>query len=139
MVALEDILEEMVGEIYDEYDEPSHHFIEERPGCFRIEAQYLLADLEEHLHVKTGLPLDRGYDTVGGLLMDLAGRVPLPGEVFTWPKHASENGNDSDDSVAPQLSFTILSATETTIGTVRMEILQKEPADKNPLPENTPA
>ena len=139
MVALEDILEEMVGEIYDEYDEPSHHFIEERPGCFRIQSQYLLADLEEHLHVKTGLPLDRGYDTVGGLLMDLAGRVPLQGEVFTWPKNAIESSSDSGDSVAPQLSFTILSATETTINTVRMEILHKEPADKDPPPENTPA
>ena len=139
MVALEDILEEMVGEIYDEYDEPAHHFIEEKPGCFRIEAQYLLADLEEHLHVKTGLPLDRGYDTVGGLLMDLAGRVPLPGEVFTWPKNASEPGNDTDETVAPQLSFTILAATETTIGTVRMEILQKESSDNKTPPENTPA
>lgn len=133
MVALEDVLEEMVGEIYDEYDEPAHRFIEEKPGCFRIEAQYLLDDLEQHLHGKARFPLDRGYDTVGGLLMDLAGRVPLPGEVFTWPKNASEPGNDTDETVAPQLSFTILAATETTIGAVRMEILQKEP------PENTPA
>jgi putative hemolysin len=137
MVALEDVLEEMVGEIYDEYDEPAYRFIEEKPGCFRIEAQYLLADLEEHLHVKTGLPLDRGYDTVGGLLMDLAGRVPLQGEVFTWPKNTIESSSDSADSVAPQLLFTILSATETTINTVRMEILEKEPADKNPPSENT--
>jgi hypothetical protein len=71
--------------------------------------------------------------------MDLAGRVPLQGEVFTWPKNTIEGSNESGDSVAPQLSFTILSATETTINTVRMEIVQKEPADKNPPPENTPA
>jgi CBS domain containing-hemolysin-like protein len=134
MVALEDILEEMVGEIYDEYDKPAHQFIEEKPGCYRIQAQYLLADLEEHLHVKTGLPLDRGYDTVGGLLMDLAGRVPLQGEVLTWPKNAGEPGNDSDETIAPQLSFTILAATETTVDTVRMEILQPL---KNTTEENS--
>ncbi len=139
MVALEDILEEMVGEIYDEYDEPAHHFIEEKPGCFRIQSQYLLADLEEHLHVKTGLPLDRGYDTVGGLLMDLAGRVPLPGEVFTWPKTAVEPGSDTDDPPAPQLSFTVLAATETTIESVRMEILQQNPDDPKNRPELSPA
>jgi len=139
MVALEDILEEMVGEIYDEYDEPAHHFIEEKPGCFRIQSQYLLADLEEHLHVKTGLPLDRGYDTVGGLLMDLAGRVPLPGEVFTWPENASEPGNEADETIAPQLSFTILAATETTIESVRMEILQQNQEDTKSRPEPSPA
>ncbi len=130
MVALEDVLEEMVGEIYDEYDKPAQQFVEEKPGCFRIEAQYLLTDLEEQLHDKTKLPLDRGYDTVGGLLMDLAGRVPQAGEVFTWPKSAIEPGNDDDEPIAPQISFTILAATETTIDTVRMEILQDDPDDK---------
>jgi CBS domain containing-hemolysin-like protein len=130
MVALEDVLEEMVGEIYDEYDKPAQQFVEEKPGCFRIEAQYLLTDLEEQLHDKTKLPLDRGYDTVGGLLMDLAGRVPQAGEVFTWPKSTIEPGNHDAEPIAPQISFTILAATETTIDTVRMEILQDQTGDK---------
>jgi len=131
MVALEDILEEMVGEIYDEYDEPAQQFVEEKPGCYRVEAQYLLTDLEEHLHDAIKLPLDRGYDTVGGLLMDLAGRVPLPGEIFTWPEDTAEPGSENDEPAAPQLSFTIIAATETTIDTVRMEILQPDPTEHN--------
>ena len=137
MVALEDILEEMVGEIYDEYDEPAHVFVEEKTGYFRVEAQYLLTELEEHLHGDIKLPLDRGYDTVGGLLMDLAGSVPQPGEIFFWPKQTIEPGND-DDPPAPQLSFTILAATETTIDAVRMEILQNEPNDKKDPLEPSP-
>jgi putative hemolysin len=139
MVALEDVLEEMVGEIYDEYDKPAQQFVEEKPGCFRIEAQYLLTDLEEQLHDKTKLPLDRGYDTVGGLLMDLAGRVPQAGEVFTWPQGAIGSGNDDEEPVAPQISFTILAATETTIDTVRMEIIQDQTGDDKKRPENAPA
>jgi len=138
MVALEDILEEMVGEIYDEYDEPTQPFVEEKPGRFRIESQYLLADLEEKLHDTIKLPLDRGYDTVGGLLMDLAGRVPQPGEIFIWPKQTVEPGTE-DEPAAPQLSFTIISATETTIETVRMEILQPKPGDDNNNPNSSPS
>lgn len=137
MVALEDILEEMVGEIYDEYDEPAHVFVEEKPGCFRVEAQYLLTELEDHLHNDIKLPFDRGYDTVGGLLMDLAGRVPQPGEVFFWPKQTIEPGND-DEQITPQLSFTILTATETTIDAVRMEILQPDPPENENLSKNSP-
>ncbi len=123
MVALEDVLEEMVGEIYDEYDEPDTRFIEEKPGCFRIDAQYLLADLEHQLHDKAAFPLDRGYDTVGGLLMDLAGRVPQPGEVFTWPE---DSGTGDTDTEPPPvlLSFTVLAATETSVDAVRMEIVR---------------
>jgi len=138
MVALEDILEEMVGEIYDEYDEPAQPFVEEKPGCFRIESQYLLADLEEKLHDTIKLPLDRGYDTVGGLLMDLAGRVPLQGAVFTWPEKTSEPGNDAEEKPIPQLSFTVLAATETTINTVRMEVLQPQDNETDESPD-TPA
>ena len=135
---VEMILEEMVGEIYDEYDEPAQQFVEEKPNCFRIESQYLLTDLEEQLQDKTKLPLDRGYDTVGGLLMDLAGRVPLPGEVFIWPKNTNEPGSD-DEPVSPQLSFTILAATETTIDTVRMEVLQTGPSENEGLSDDSPA
>jgi putative hemolysin len=125
MISLEDIIEEMVGEIYDEFDEPAHAFVEETPGCFRVQAQYLLADLESHLPFKPGFPLDRGYDTVGGLLMDLAGKVPQPGEMFTWPKTLSNGQLENDDGTQkPVLAFTVLSASETGIDSVRMKLME---------------
>jgi CBS domain containing-hemolysin-like protein len=132
MISMEDIIEEMVGEIYDEFDEPEHDIVEESPGRFRIQAQYLLADLEMHLPFKPGLPLDKGYDTVGGFLMDLAGKVPQPGETFTWPKTTSGGMADSDAAdQKPVLTFTVLSASETRIDTVQMELVKddvEEPA-----------
>jgi CBS domain containing-hemolysin-like protein len=115
----------MVGEIYDEFDEPAHAFVEETPGCFRVQAQYLLADLESHLPFKPGFPLDRGYDTVGGLLMDLAGKVPQPGEMFTWPKPPSNGQSENDDETQkPVLAFTVLSASKTGIDSVRMKLME---------------
>ena len=137
MVALEDVLEEMVGEIYDEYDEPEQQFIEEKPGRFRIKAQYLLTDLQEHLNDTVLFPLERGYDTVGGLLMDLAGRVPQQGEVFTWPKTIDESDDDNKPT-KPLLYFTVLYATETTIDTVRMEIIQPRTPETEGASESSP-
>jgi CBS domain containing-hemolysin-like protein len=136
VISMEDIIEEMVGEIYDEFDEPEQDFVEEAPGRFRLQAQYLLTDLETHLPFKPGFPLDRGYDTVGGFLMDLAGKVPQPGEMFTWPKTPS--GAYADNDVAdqkPVLAFTVLSASETRIDTVQMELIQEE-VDAPDAPEN---
>ena len=125
IISMEDIIEEMVGEIYDEFDEPAQDFVEESPGRFRVQAQYLLADLETHLPFKPGFPLDKGYDTVGGLLMDLAGKVPEPGEMFTWPKPPSGFVSESDAvSQKPVLAFTVLSASETRIDTVQMELIR---------------
>lgn len=135
IVSLEDIIEEMVGEIYDEYDEPAQDFVEEKPGCYRIEAKLLLADLETHMPFKPGFSLDKGYDTVGGLLMDLAGEIPKPGEVLTWPKNiSSQNSENGLFTENPVLSFTILEASETKIETVRMEIIEPKPQ----APEGSP-
>jgi CBS domain containing-hemolysin-like protein len=126
-ISLEDIIEEMVGEIYDEFDEPAHDFVEESPGRFRVQAKYLLSDLETHLPFRTEFPLDKGYDTVGGLLMDLAGKVPQPGETFTWPRPLSGFVSENDAaSQKPLLAFTVLSASETRIDAVQMEIIRDD-------------
>jgi CBS domain containing-hemolysin-like protein len=127
IISMEDIIEEMVGEIYDEFDEPAQDFVEESPGRFRVQAQYLLADLEMHLPFKPVFPLDKGYDTVGGLLMDLAGKVPQPGEMFTWPKPPSGFVSENDGAnPKPLLAFTVLSASETRIDAVQMELINYE-------------
>jgi CBS domain containing-hemolysin-like protein len=127
ILSLEDILEEMVGEIYDEFDEPAHAIVEESPRKFRVQAQYMLADLESHLPFSPGFPLDKGYDTVGGLLMDLAGRVPQAGESFAWPSTPSGVSADNDEAIQrPLLVFTILSAGETRIDSVLMEVVDQD-------------
>lgn len=77
LVTIEDVLEEIVGEIADEYDTDETPPIEElEPGRYRVSARLPIADLGELY----GLPIDEEeVDTVGGLLAHELGRVPLPG------------------------------------------------------------
>jgi len=79
IVTVEDILEELVGEIMDEYDkeEPEVQTISE--GVYVLDAQMWVDDVNDELGV--GLPLDESYETVGGLLIDRLGHIPQhPGE-----------------------------------------------------------
>ena len=78
IVTIEDLVEEIVGEIADEYDleEP---MIVERDGGYEVDARLGVDDLAAV--VGTDLPSDQ-WDTVGGLVLELAGRVPEEGETF---------------------------------------------------------
>ena len=77
IVTIEDLLEEIVGEITDEYDAETPAPIEPLPdGSYRVSARLPVEDLGELFDVE--LP-DDDVDTVGGLLAQLLGRVPLPG------------------------------------------------------------
>ena len=81
IVTIEDLLEEIVGEITDEYDAETPAPIEPLPdGSYRVSARLPVEDLGELFDVE--LP-DEDVDTVGGLLAQLLGRVPLPGSEAT--------------------------------------------------------
>jgi CBS domain containing-hemolysin-like protein len=76
LVTIEDVLEEIVGEITDEYDVETP-MIEELPdGILRVSTRLHLDELSERLGVKLE---DDDVDTVGGLLAKHLGRVPIPG------------------------------------------------------------
>ncbi|HSM01766.1 MAG TPA: hemolysin family protein [Acidimicrobiia bacterium] len=79
LVTIEDLLEEIVGEIVDEYDVEEPMVITLDDGSFLIDARLSVDDLGELFH--RTLP-DEGWDTVGGLMLGLAGRVPEEGESF---------------------------------------------------------
>jgi CBS domain containing-hemolysin-like protein len=78
LVTIEDILEEIVGEIVDEHDaeEPLVEVLDD--GRMRVDARLAVDDLNEL--VTTDLP-DEDWDTVGGLVFGVLGRVPEEGEV----------------------------------------------------------
>ncbi len=77
LVTIEDILEEIVGEIVDEHDREEPLVTELADGSLRVDARYPVADLSEMIDV--ALPQD-GWDSVGGLVFGVLGRVPEPGE-----------------------------------------------------------
>ncbi|MDD1695395.1 MAG: hemolysin family protein [Methanoregula sp.] len=79
IVTVEDILEEIVGDILDEYDkeEPDIQNISE--GVFVVDAQMWVDDINERLGID--LPVDESYETIGGLIIDRLGHIPMhPGE-----------------------------------------------------------
>ncbi|MFQ5748587.1 MAG: hemolysin family protein [Planctomycetota bacterium] len=80
VVTIEDLLEEIVGEIEDEHDTASPQPSIENlgPGEVMIEGIVAVGDLNEALGVD--LPEDEGYDTVAGLIFQELGRIPTPGE-----------------------------------------------------------
>ena len=81
LVTIEDILEEIVGEIRDEYD-VERPPIERLPdGAYRLTARLPVEDLGELFGVE--LPRGDDVETVGGLMAQLLGRVPIPGAAVT--------------------------------------------------------
>jgi CBS domain containing-hemolysin-like protein len=84
LVTIEDLLEELVGEIADEYDEEEPMIISEADGSYLIDARLDIDELGDLM----GAPMpDEDWDTVGGLILGLAGRVPAEGETFEFNNH----------------------------------------------------
>ena len=79
LVTIEDLLEEIVGEIRDEYDVESEPIVEEGDGAFVFSGKVDVHAMAERL----GLEIEReGFETVGGFVLAQAGRVPAVGERF---------------------------------------------------------
>lgn len=80
LVTIEDLLEELVGEIVDEHDEEDEWLRVEEGGVLFVDGRFPVDDLGDLLGV--ALPQEE-WDTVGGLVLALAGRVPAVGEVLS--------------------------------------------------------
>lgn len=87
LVTIEDLVEEIVGEIEDEHDSKEINLLIERPdGRYIASARMTIAEFEEKVGSLLS-PADReeDIDTLGGLVFSLAGRVPGRGEVIVHP------------------------------------------------------
>jgi putative hemolysin len=79
LVTIEDLLEEIVGEIRDEYDVESEPIVDEGGGRFAFSGKVNVHEVAQRLHVE----IEReGFETVGGYLLSHLGRVPTVGETF---------------------------------------------------------
>lgn len=88
LVTIEDLVEQIVGDIADEHDtEEDAAWVEEAPGVYLCTSRAPLEEFEPIAGVDL-LPddLDEDVDTIGGLVFMLAGRVPLRGEVIPHPQ-----------------------------------------------------
>jgi len=79
LVTIEDVLEQIVGDIEDEYDfdETEDNIIRERDGVFRVKAGTEIGDFNQMLHARFS---DEEFDTVGGLVVSRFGHLPKRGE-----------------------------------------------------------
>ena len=82
LITIEDVLEQIVGDIEDEYDfdESEDNVIAEGNGRWRVKAQTEIDDFNEHFGSEFA---DDEFDTVGGLVVQAFGRVPKRGETTT--------------------------------------------------------
>jgi CBS domain containing-hemolysin-like protein len=111
IITLEDLLEEIVGDISDEHDEEvNEQIMEERDGTYILDGGLAVRDLNRRL--KLQLPESETYTTIAGFLMTEAGHVLQPGEVV---KH---NG----------LLFRIERVERRRVLRVRLERTQEAPA-----------
>jgi len=83
LVTLEDLLEELVGEITDEYDRDELHVQQVSDHEFRVNGSVPISEINELLDVE--LP-DEEWDTVAGLMLGLLGKIPAQGEEVRYEK-----------------------------------------------------
>ncbi|MEN6575015.1 MAG: hemolysin family protein [Phycisphaerales bacterium] len=109
IVTLEDIIEELVGDIADEYDEARQESVRKiDENTIEVDARTYVEDLNDEYEL--GLPEDEDYDTVGGFVFSRLGYVPKAGEDFDYEK----------------LKFTIASAEPRRVKRVRIQKVSEQ-------------
>jgi CBS domain containing-hemolysin-like protein len=81
LITIEDLLEQIVGDIQDEYDLEEEWLVEEPGGGVVVDARLPVEELEEHFEME----IEREqFDTLGGLIFHLTGRIPAKDEVVEY-------------------------------------------------------
>lgn len=100
LVTIEDLIEQVVGEIADEHDaDEDQLWLQEKPGCYVVQARAPLEEFEAEIGRSLTSHEDvdeEGIDTLGGLVFMLSGRVPARGEVVLHPEGPEFEVIDAD-------------------------------------------
>ena len=107
MVTMEDLLESIVGEIQDEYDEEEEEITQVSDTVYTIDGAADLEEVQRFLPME--IPDEADYDTLSGLLTDALGRIPAPGE--------------HPQITLSGIRFTVLEMDERRIGRVKADVL----------------
>jgi CBS domain containing-hemolysin-like protein len=81
LITLEDILEELVGDIWDEHDETVRNVVKINDNCFEISAELPLDEFAEIFHKEEP---DSDYHTLGGWIIESFGKIPKQGETIMF-------------------------------------------------------
>jgi len=84
IVCMENILEEIIGDIQDEFDNENEDVLELGGGAWLCETRVNLDDLSERIGIK--FPVEK-FDTLGGFVFDLFGKIPVKYEKAVWEGH----------------------------------------------------
>ena len=84
IVSMENILEEIIGDIQDEFDNEKEDILELGDGAWLCDARVNLEDLSERIGIT--LPAE-DFDTLGGFVFDLFGKIPVKYEKAVWDGH----------------------------------------------------
>ena len=109
IVTIEDIIEELVGEITDEYEQlPPEPIRKIDQNNFEVDARTYIDDLNDQLELS--LPEDEDYDTIGGFVFSYLGYIPKTGETFNYKN----------------LKFAITSAEARRIKRIKIQLVSPE-------------
>ena len=129
IVTLEDVVEEIVGEIHDESDVEEKRIKILSDGVFLADAQVSIRDLEDHLGVD--FPEGGDYETLGGFLTATAGRVPPPGSLVVWGG-LTFTVKAADDRRVHKVEIARKPTGATAVGTVQHSVPEKAPPGLQP-------
>ena len=107
IVTMEDIIEELVGEIYDENDEVVNNVVEVAEHMYDVQADMSIGDMLEELELPEDL-IETESNTVGGWVMELFGRIPETGDSITegiFTVTVLESGEQSVSKVGIRLDI----------------------------------
>ncbi|MFH2071122.1 MAG: hemolysin family protein [Elusimicrobiota bacterium] len=82
LITIEDIVEEIVGEVYDEYDIHEQRIIESPSGGWIVGAREPISYINSEL--KINLPQSESFSTIAGWIISVSGRIPSVGEKLNW-------------------------------------------------------
>ena len=115
IITLEDLIEEIVGNIYDEYDESEEYIIPNPDGTWTIHGRAELKDVEKALDIE--LAERENFNTLSGLILSATEEIPRDGDRFTV--------------VADGLRIEVLKVVERRIEETRVSILPPETGDED--------
>ncbi len=111
IVTMEDLVEEIVGDIEDEYDEEGHIIEKIDDSNYLVDGNAYLSDLSEETLINLE---SENSETIGGFIIDILGEIP-------------EEGDENREVTFENYIFTILSVKERRIAKVKIEILPEAP------------